>query len=158
MVNGIMDVKVSEVLDLTVETERVYKRFWQVGQGIVPGLEKGLGTAYPAGLEKGKDVAAPVGLERSLCGAIPDIEHLFHFVPGFYPGFHWDYGAGNNGPDLASQEPAGGFLGVGVVCLLSPGGKMAYRGSQGPNTGGGSFPHFHKVFHIYTHCIDQEIF
>lgn len=83
MVNGIMDVKVPEMPDLTVETERVYSGFRQVGQGIVPGLEKGRGTAYPAGLEKGKDVAAPVGLERSLCGAIPAIEHLFHFGPGF---------------------------------------------------------------------------
>lgn len=52
-------------------------------EGIVPGLEKGRGTEFPAGLEKGKDVAAPVGLERSLCGAIPAIEHLFHFGPGF---------------------------------------------------------------------------
>lgn len=52
-------------------------------EGIVPGLENGRGTEYPAGLEKGKDVAAPVGLERSLCGAIPAIEHLFHFGPGF---------------------------------------------------------------------------
>ena len=122
--------------------------------GRLPGMEEGV----VPGLEKGKDVAAPVGLERSLCGAIPAIEHLFHFGSGFYPGFPWDYGAGNNGPDLASQEPAGGLLGVGVVCLLSPGGKMAYRGSQWPNTWGGSFPHFHKVFHIYTHCIDQGIF
>ena len=52
-------------------------------EGIVPELEKGRGTEYPAGLEKGKDVAAPVGLERSLCGAIQAIEHLFHFGPGF---------------------------------------------------------------------------
>lgn len=54
-----------------------------MGEGVVPGLEKGLGTESPADLEKGKDVAAPVGLERSLCEAIPAIEHLFHFGPGF---------------------------------------------------------------------------
>ena len=52
-------------------------------KGIVTGLENGRGTESPAGLEKGKDVSAPVGLERSLCGAIPAIEHLFHFGPGF---------------------------------------------------------------------------
>ena len=52
-------------------------------EGIVPGLEKGQGTESPAGLEKGKGVAAPVDLERSMCGAIPAIEHLFHFGPGF---------------------------------------------------------------------------
>ena len=52
-------------------------------EGVVPGLERGRGTVYLADLENGKDVAAPVGLERSLCGAIPAIEHLFHFGPGF---------------------------------------------------------------------------
>lgn len=87
MVNGIMDVKVPEVPDLTVETERVYRGFRQVGQGIVPGLEKGLGTEYPAGLEKGKDVAAPVGLERSLCGGYPGYRTFVSFWPWFLTWF-----------------------------------------------------------------------
>lgn len=34
MVNGIMDVKMPEVPDLTVETGMVYRGFRQVGQGI----------------------------------------------------------------------------------------------------------------------------
>lgn len=34
MVNGIMNVKVPEVPDLTEETERVYRGFRQVEQGI----------------------------------------------------------------------------------------------------------------------------
>ena len=69
--------------DMENDGSRQNGRLPGMEEGIVPGLEKGRGTEYHAGLEKGKGVAAPVGLERSLCGAIPAIEPLFHFGPGF---------------------------------------------------------------------------